>query len=538
MALAALERAGALAHLGDEKMWMRVQLYDWKDAEIHKVIDANKLHQKHRKTQLSRMVAYAESNDCRRTIILNHFGDTGPAEASICCDNCQARKSDNIPASDPAGLTPLERTALIILDCIRRLQCDVGKQKVAQILKGSKAKDIQQYHYDKHIYYARLADFKLDEIKIMIDQLVDMKYIKVLGGEYPVLHLTPQGEIAIQNKAVIILKLPRQIDNERVVRKGSGIQQSITLEETAYLFSEGLSLGQVAQQRGLSPITIYTHAAKLIAAGRINLESVVSTEVRQLVEDAIRQVGDVKYLYPIKVLLPDNIDYNMICCVVENWKRQQMPGANQLHQDNKAISPTRGAQEEEDPVSLFLSHPHPRKLPGPWHAGWALSFHSQFSGADWSRSGTGDLAYRLKYQEDLSVLPALVEQAAELITQHPELARVDAVIPVPPSKQRLNDPVSSFAKALAQHLGLSYSPVLIKSRQTDPQKEMHTLAQKHKNVAGAFALKSSIKGNRLLLVDDLFDSGATLEEIFRLLQRAGASDVYVLTLTRTIHSNS
>ena len=128
------------------------------------------------------------------------------------------------------------------------------------------------------------------------------------------------------------------------------------------------------------------------------------------------------------------------------------------------VSHPRSEPQSEDPVTAFLSHPHPRKLPGPWRTGWALSFHSQFSGADWSRSGTGDLAYRLKYQEDLSVLPVLVGQAAELITQHPELARVDAVIPVPPSKQRLNDPVSSFAKALAQHLGLSYSPVLIKSR--------------------------------------------------------------------------
>jgi predicted amidophosphoribosyltransferase len=56
-------------------------------------------------------------------------------------------------------------------------------------------------------------------------------------------------------------------------------------------------------------------------------------------------------------------------------------------------------------------------------------------------------------------------------------------------------------------------------------------------VSGAFALKSDIKGNRILLVDDLFDSGATVEEITRLLIRHGAARVCVLTLTRTIHAD-
>ena len=195
VALAALERAGALAHLGDEKMWMQVQLSDWKDAEIQKVIDAHNLHQNHRKTQLSRMIAYAESNDCRRSIILNHFGDTGPAEASICCDNCQARKSDNIPTSDPASLAQSERVALIVLDTVGRLPRSLGKEKIAQILKGSKARDIQEFGYDKHIYYGRLATFSVNAIKALIDQLLNMNYLKVIGGKYPVLQLTVQGEV-------------------------------------------------------------------------------------------------------------------------------------------------------------------------------------------------------------------------------------------------------------------------------------------------------------------------------------------------------
>jgi len=51
-----------------------------------------------------------------------------------------------------------------------------------------------------------------------------------------------------------------------------------------------------------------------------------------------------------------------------------------------------------------------------------------------------------------------------------------------------------------------------------------------------FDYKTSIKGKRVLVVDDLFDSGATLEEVTKLLKQAGADTVNVLTITRTIHS--
>ena len=98
--------------------------------------------------------------------------------------------------------------------------------------------------------------------------------------------------------------------------------------------------------------------------------------------------------------------------------------------------------------------------------------------------------------------------------------------------------LSAFAEALAERIGWGYLPAVVKSRQTSPQKEMHTLAQKRANVSGAFALQSAVKGQRLLVVDDLFDSGATLEEIYRLLRRAGAARICVLTLTRSIHSEA
>jgi predicted amidophosphoribosyltransferase len=159
-------------------------------------------------------------------------------------------------------------------------------------------------------------------------------------------------------------------------------------------------------------------------------------------------------------------------------------------------------------------------------------------GAEWSRSAVGDLVHRLKYRGDLAALRPLVEQAQGLFSRHPELLEVDALVPVPASTQREVDPVRAWAGAVGEDLSLPVWPVLVKTRQTALQKEMRSLAQKRANVRGAFAVKGQVHGKRLLLLDDLFDSGATLEEATRTLLEAGAARVCVLAVARTIHTDA
>ena len=113
----------------------------------------------------------------------------------------------------------------------------------------------------------------------------------------------------------------------------------------------------------------------------------------------------------------------------------------------------------------------------------------------------------------------------------------DIILPAPSSTPREFNPVHEFCKALSNAVGKPMQTCVVKTRQTQPQKEMQTLPQKRDNVAGAFALNNDINGKRILLVDDLFDSGATLEEITRLLRKQGAANINILTLTRTIHSD-
>jgi ATP-dependent DNA helicase RecQ len=549
--LAELERAGAVEHLGDDGVRMLLRKGKWDTAAMQKAALRSREHAQYRMEQLERIICYGESNHCRRKILLSHFGDTGSTDAPLCCDNCLSQSEKSEASGDVTQMSHAERAALVILDAVRKLGVrQVGREKLAQILKGSKAQDILKFHYDKHVYYAKLAAIQQKQIEDMIRELTSLGYFKVVGGEYPVLSLTPKGEAAIQQKSSIELKMPRGLSSQAIEKKKAQLQAGGTVEYTAQFLADGNTPEQIALQRGLAIATIYGHCTKLIEAGKLDIDQVISKEIQEKIAAAIQKANAENYLYPIKNYLPEGTTFEMLRCIAS---------ARAVRRANSSVSNTQATTCNSHPIgpttqheayiahyvpasadiiSTYLSASHPRPLSGNWHTGFALDFHSSFTGADWNRSSIGGLTYRLKYQSDASALPALIEHTRKLFLAYPEMDQFEVILPVPSSTQHSFSPVHEFCKALSCSLDKPMQTFLVKARQTQPQKEMQTLVQKRDNVAGAFAINGDITGRRILIVDDLFDSGATLEEITRLLLKNHASRVNVLTLTRTIHADS
>lgn len=548
VAISQLEAAGAIAVGAIEGIRMQIAPAEWKAGQVRAVAERSQSHLNHKRVQLEQMVNYSESNDCRRKIILKHFGDPGPAEAPRCCDNCIVRASAgaSVASSDSptrrrelSELTRENKTALLIIDAVRRMPWEVGVGKLTKILSGSHAKDVSELGYDKIKCYGKLKVFSRDEVKGLIEQVVSLGYLKPVGGKLPVLRITNTGLAALETNEAIPLKFPREVlprpmlsqSKQQRAEKRKSRPIGETVEITTRMFQEGIPPERIASERGLSTATIYTHLSRLIADGRATLDEVVSADAVSRIRKAIETVGDTSRLAPIKVLLPDSISYGEIECVLA-------ADGKSIRLSKQKTEPTDGVRPSTgDAVEDFLSRNHPKPLLGPWKAGWALGFHSSYSGSDWGRSGVGELTYRLKYRSDRSAIKPLVEQAVALCKKHPELAQVDAIVPVPPTATRAFEPVLMFAGALGAELGLSVVSAVTRQKLTQPQKEMRTAAQKRSNVAGAFAASQDVRGKRVLIVDDLFDSGATIEEIARALRGAGAKSICVLTLTRTIHSD-
>jgi ComF family protein len=113
--------------------------------------------------------------------------------------------------------------------------------------------------------------------------------------------------------------------------------------------------------------------------------------------------------------------------------------------------------------------------------------------------------------------------------------KIDAIIPLPLSKkrerQRGYNQSELLAREVAKHFSVDIdSSSLRKVKDITPQFEL-SRKDRLSNVKGAFR-SSPLKEKSILLVDDIFTTGATVREASRALKEAGAASVYVLTLAR------
>jgi len=148
--------------------------------------------------------------------------------------------------------------------------------------------------------------------------------------------------------------------------------------------------------------------------------------------------------------------------------------------------------------------------------------------------GSRALVLRFKYADRTEAAPAFARwmqrAGADL------LAGADVVVPVPLHRWRLITRRYNQAALLARHLarlgGLAHVPeALVRLRRTRNQ-GLFGRAGRVRNVRGAFAVRrpEAIAGRAVVLVDDVLTSGATAGECARVLLRAGAASVDVLTL--------
>lgn len=114
----------------------------------------------------------------------------------------------------------------------------------------------------------------------------------------------------------------------------------------------------------------------------------------------------------------------------------------------------------------------------------------------------------------------------------------DALVWAPLSPKRLRqrgyDQAELLARKAGEELGLPVRNVLEKCRHTQAQSDLETEGARRANALGAYRLRggADVKDKRLILVDDVVTSGATLSECARVLKQAGARQVYCLTLAQ------
>lgn len=187
---------------------------------------------------------------------------------------------------------------------------------------------------------------------------------------------------------------------------------------------------------------------------------------------------------------------------------------------------------------------HPEIIIGEWAKGFALDRHivsSIYLGEDEyghprfdsKRSDLGELLYKLKYQSDRSALPIIVKTASKFIAE--KRLPIDLIVSVPPSKIRGSfQPVLEIVKGIASMLHVSLcTDCLIKIKDTQELKNAFDFDERIKLLKDAFDVNEpKLNGKKVLLFDDLYQSGATINTIAKILYKKGkVGGVYVVALT-------
>ena len=149
--------------------------------------------------------------------------------------------------------------------------------------------------------------------------------------------------------------------------------------------------------------------------------------------------------------------------------------------------------------------------------------------------------HRFKYGGQTFLARPLARIVAACGKELTKLHNVDLIVPVPLHAKRLRQRGFNQASLLARHLGsalkisVDYAS-LKRSRWTEPQTGL-SRRQRALNVKGAFELSrpKKIEAKSILLVDDVFTTGETVNQCVRALKKdGGAKEVVVLTVARTV----
>ncbi|SDH46897.1 RecQ family ATP-dependent DNA helicase [Bacteroides ovatus] len=156
------------------------------------------------------------------------------------------------------------------------------------------------------------------------------------------------------------------------------------------------------------------------------------------------------------------------------------------------------------------------------------------AGAYYGTSNVGNLIHRSKYEGGGDFPDFLQEITLRAFRKHYANKEFDLILYVPPTVS--GELVRNFAYKVGNALKIPVSDLLIKTHETEAQKVFQNNVLKKDNVIDSFTITEPdlIQGKRILLIDDIYDSGATIKEIGKLLTKMEAVEIAPLVIAKTI----
>lgn len=249
-----------------------ILLYSARDAGIQKYLlaqsdlPAEQLDIEYRR--LNQMINYCSTSACLRNTILTYFGETPEDTCGHCssCENARAR-------------VDITDVAVLIFRTIRNVNESFGVNVIADILKGSRSRNIRDRHLDQQMTYGKLSFEKTEYIRDTIHTLMADGYLLQKGEPYPSLYLTPMamrvlsGDGRVMGPAVGMERMAAEqvIDNLKSTGDRGALFEQLRRLRT-----------QMAKEEQVPPFVIFSDAT---------LEQMAA--VRPVTRDELRQISGV-----------------------------------------------------------------------------------------------------------------------------------------------------------------------------------------------------------------------------------------------------
>lgn len=152
----------------------------------------------------------------------------------------------------------------------------------------------------------------------------------------------------------------------------------------------------------------------------------------------------------------------------------------------------------------------------------------------YAASGVGAALYHSKYENGGDFPDFLVQRFLSVFALTFKHSTFDLIVYVPPTKS--GDLLKRFAEKIAVALRIPLSSHLRRNRETQEQKDLQNTYLKRENVKGAFSYEfpEEVQGKCILLIDDVFDSGATIREVGRLFATLKAKTVTPIVIAKAV----
>lgn len=207
------------------------------------------------KSQLHRMIDFAQSKICRRVQLLQYFAESFTQEKCDACDNCLS------PQETIDGTIIAQK----IFSCIYRTNQRFGVSHIVKILVGSKDKNVLGYNHHLLSTYGIIEDYDRGDVKTFIYELIQQGYIRQSEDQFGILFLTPKSAAVLKGKEKVLLTKPA----ERLIRKtemATGIAGDTQMDNQ--LFNRLRALRKhIADEQNVPPYVIFADTSLKDMAG-------------------------------------------------------------------------------------------------------------------------------------------------------------------------------------------------------------------------------------------------------------------------------